>query len=132
MTDRKSFSPLKAVIAGALAGAVTFLALSAVRAQTALTVAQVRSNPKAYVGNGEVAVTGMASGIRSDSRTINGQVVPVVKLNLYELDSKGRKGSHYVYAVVPASQFSSIPVEGGMATITGPLKWPYEVAAIDP
>jgi hypothetical protein len=132
MIDRKSVSPFKAVVVGALAGAATFFALTAVKAQTNLTVAQVRSNPKAYVGNGEVAVTGMAWAIRSDSRTINGQVVPVIKLNLYELDSKGRKGSHYVYAVVPASQFSSLPVEGGMATITGPLKWPYEIAAIDP
>jgi hypothetical protein len=132
MIDRKIFSPLKTVVVGALAGAVTFFVLSAVRAQTVLTVAQVRSNPKAYVGNGEVAVTGMASSIRSDTRKINGQDVPVIKMNLYELDSKGRKGSHYVYAVVPASQFSSVPVEGGMATITGPLKWPYEVAAIDP
>jgi hypothetical protein len=132
MIDRKTFSPLKAIVVGALAGAAAFFALSAVKAQALLTVAQVRSNPKAYVGNGDVQVTGMASGIRSDTRRINGQDVPVFKLNLYELDSKGRKGSHYVYAVVPASQFSSVPVEGGMATITGPLKWPYEVAAIDP
>jgi hypothetical protein len=132
MTDGKSFFPLKAAVVGALAGAATFFALSAVKAQAVLTVAQVRSNPKAYVGSGEVAVTGMASNIRSDSRSINGQAVPVVKLNLYELDAKGRKGSHYVYAVVPASSFAALPVEGGMATITGPLKWPYEVAAIDP
>ena len=132
MIDRNYFSPLKAVVVGALAGAATFLALSAVRAQTVLTVAQVRSNPKAYVATGVVQVTGLASSIRSDTRRINGQEVPVIKLNLYELDSKGRKGSHYVYAVVPADQFSSLPVEGGMATITGPLKWPYEVAAIDP
>ena len=132
MIDRKLFSSLKTLVVGALAGAVTFLALSAVRAQTVLTVAQLRSNPKAYVGNGDVAITGMASGIRSDSRKINGQMVPVLKINLYELDNKGRKGSHYVYAVVPASQFTASPVEGGMVTITGPLKWPYEIAAIDP
>ena len=132
MIDRKTLSSLKTVVVGALAGAITFIALSAVRAQTVLTVAQLRSNPKAYVGNGEVAITGMASSIRSDKRRVNGQDIPVIKLNLYELDTKGRKGSHYVYAVVPASQFSSVPVEGGMATITGPLKWPYEIAAIDP
>jgi len=131
MIERKSISS-QTVIVGALAGALTFLALNAVHAQTLLTVAQLRSNPKAYVGNGEVQITGMASGIRSDTRKYNGQSVPVFKLNLYELDSKGRKGSHYVYCVVPASQFTSTPVEGGMVTITGPLKWPYEIAAIDP
>ena len=53
-------------------------------------------------------------------------------VRVYELDSKGKKGSHYVYAVVSASQFTSVPAEGGMVTITGPLKWPYEIAAIDP
>ena len=132
MIDRMTFSPLKTIIIGALAGAVTFFALSAVRAQSMLTVAQLRSNPKAYVGVGDVQVTGLASSIRSDTRRINGQDVPVIKLNLYELDSKGKKGSHYVYAVVPAKAFSSLPVEGGMATVTGPLKWPYEIAAIDP
>jgi hypothetical protein len=129
---RKTFSSLKAAAVGILAGALTFFALTAVKAQTVLTVAQVRSNPKAYVGNGDVAVTGMASSIRSDKRRINGQDVPVLKMNVYELDNKGRKGSHYVYAVVPSSQFSAVPEEGGMVTITGPLKWPYEVAAIDP
>jgi hypothetical protein len=131
MTER-NLSSFKTVVGGALAGAVTFLALGAVRAQSVLTVAQLRSNPKAYVGVGQVQITGMASGIGSTTRKINGQVVPAVKLNLYELDSKGRKGSHYVFAVVPASSFASVPVEGGMVTITGPLKWPYEVAAIDP
>ena len=100
---------------------MTFLALGAVRAQSLLTVAQLRSNPKAYVGDGEVQITGMASGIRSDTRKYNGLVVPVLKLNLYEVDAKGREGSHYVYCVVPASQFSTTPVEGGMVTITGPL-----------
>jgi len=128
MIDRKYFS----VVVGALAGALTFFALTAVKAQTVLTVAQLRSNPKLYVGVGTVAVTGMASGIRSDSRKINGQMVPYVKINLYELDSKGKKGSHYVYVAMPASGFSTAPVEGQMTTITGPVKWPYEVAAIDP
>ena len=132
MIDRKSIPSLKAVVVGALAGAATFFALSAVRAQAVLTVAQVRSNPKAYVATGIVQVTGLVSGVRTDTRRINGEDVPVIKLNLYEQDSKGRRGSHYVYVVVPANQFSSLPVEGGMATITGPLKWPYEVAAIDP
>lgn len=102
------------------------------KAQTVLTVAQLRSNPKAYVGAGNVQITGLASGIRSDSRKINRELVPVIKLNLYELDSRGNKGSHYVYVVMPASQFTSVPAEGQMATITGPLKWPYEIAAVDP
>jgi hypothetical protein len=132
MTDRKTLSPLKTAVIGALSGVVAFVALTAVRAQAVLTVAQLRSNPKAYVGNGEVAITGMAHDIRSGTRRINGQVVPVTILDLYDLDAKGRKGSHYVFCVVPASRFSSSPVEGGMTTVTGPLKWPYEVAAIDP
>lgn len=132
MNDRAALSSLKTVVVGALAGALTFFALSAVRAQSVLTVEQLRSNPKMYVGNGEVQLTGVASSIRSDTRKINGQLVPVFKINLYERDSKGRKGSHYVYCVVQASQFTSTPVEGGLTTITGPLKWPYEIAAIDP
>ena len=132
MIQRNSLSSLKTVAIGALSGFVAFVALTAVRAQSVLTVAQLRSNPKAYVGNGEVAITGMASHIRSGTRKYNGQVTPVYMMDLYELDRKGRKGSHYVYAVVPTTQFTSIPAEGGMATITGPLKWPYEIAAIDP
>lgn len=132
MLERMSFSPIKAVAAGALAGAVTFFALGAVKAQSLLTVSQLRSNPKAYVGIGEVQITGMASSVRNDTRKIDGQIVPVLKINVYEVDSKGKKGSHYVYAVVPASRFNSVPLEGGMVTITGPLKWPYEIAAIDP
>ncbi|HXT00118.1 MAG TPA: hypothetical protein VN915_05550 [Elusimicrobiota bacterium] len=128
----RHLSSLKTVVVGALAGVVTFLALNAVRAQTVLTVEQLRGNPKAYVGNGEVAITGIAKYIRSETRKYNGQVVPVIKLSLYERDKKGNAGSHYVFCVVPASQFSTTPVEGGMVTITGPLKWPYEIAAIDP
>jgi hypothetical protein len=132
MLDQKSLTPLKAAAIGALAGGLTFFALGAVTAQTVLSVAQVRSNPKAYVGNGTVQVTGLAYGIRSDSRKLNNQAVPYIKLNLYEQDSKGNKGSHYVYVAIPASQFASVPAEGQLATITGPLKWPYEIAAIDP
>jgi hypothetical protein len=131
MTERQT-SILKSAAIGALSGVVVFVALTAAHAQAVLTVAQLRSNPKAYVGNGEVAITGMASHIRSGTRKYNGQVTPVYMLDLHEVDAKGRQGSHYVYAVVPTSKFSSIPVEGGMTTITGPLKWPYEVAAIDP
>ena len=132
MIERNTLSSLKTVVVGTLAGALTFFALSAVRAQALLTVAQLRSNPKAYVGNGEVQITGMAKYVHSETRKINGQVVPVYKISLYELDAKGRAGSHYVYCVVPASQFTSVPAENAMVTITGPLKWPYEIAAIDP
>lgn len=132
MIQRNVLSSLKTLVIGALAGGVTFLALSAVRAQTLLTVAQLRGNPKSYVGNGDVQITGIAQSIRSGTRKYNGKVVPVTILNLYEQDAKGRKGSHYVFCVVPTSQFATTPVEGGMATITGPLKWPYEIAAIDP
>lgn len=128
----RHLSSLKTLVVGALAGAVTFFALSGVRAQSVLTVAQLHKNIKAYVGNGEVQVTGIAQAIRSGTRKINGKVVPVTILDLYEQDAKGRKTGHYVFCVVPTSQLTTMPVEGGMATITGPLKWPYEIAAIDP
>lgn len=126
-----TISPLKAVAAGALAGALTFLGLNAVKAQAVLTVAQVEQNPKAYVG-GTVQVTGYVSGVRSDTRKINGENVPYVKLNLYKVDNKGRKASRYIYVALPASSFQTMPVEGQMMAITGPLKWGYEIAAIDP
>jgi len=121
----------KAALIGGLAGAVVFFILAGVRAQIALTVAEVRADAKRYVGT-NVQVTGMAQGVRSDTKKINGRTVPYTKLNLYEVDSKGHKGSHYIYVSLPTSDFTSTPVNGGMAAITGPLKWPYEIAAIDP
>ncbi len=127
----KSLTPLKTALIGALAGGLTFFALSAVKAQTVLTVAQIEQSSKTYVGT-TVQVTGLASSVRSDNRYVNGKNVAYVKLNLYKLDGRGRKGSRYIYVALPASQFTSIPVEGRMATITGPLKWGYEIAAIDP
>jgi len=132
MLDRSSPS-VKSAAVGALAGALVFLALSAVKAQQALNVADIRANPKAYVNTGNAyQVTGVASFVHSSSRYVNGQNVPYIKLSLYELDAKGRKGSHYVYVSLPANNFVSVPTEGQMATITGPMKWPYEIAAIDP
>ena len=130
MTRKISTWPCKAAVVGALSGAVMFFGLGVLKAQTALTVAQVKANPKLYVGS-SVQVTGLAWSVRSDTRKRNGQMIPYVKLNLYELDAKGRRGSRYVYVALPASAFTSMPVEGQMATITGPLKWPYEIAVID-
>jgi hypothetical protein len=131
MTDRKTFSSLKTLVVGAAAGAATFFALSAVRAQAVLTVAQIEQNAKAYVGT-TVQVTGWVSGVRTDTRSVNGQQVPYVKLNLYKVDSKGRKQSRYIYVALPSASFQTLPVEGQMMSITGPLKWGYEIAAIDP
>jgi hypothetical protein len=127
MTDKSS---AKAALIGSLSGAVMFFALGALKAQTALTVADVKTNPKAYVGS-SVSVTGLAWSVRSETKVKDGQPVPYVKLNLYELDKKGKKGSRYIYVALRASNFNSVPVEGQMATITGPLKWPYEIAVID-
>ena len=127
MTDKSS---AKAVLIGSLSGAVMFLALGVLKAQTALTVADVKMNPKAYVGT-TVSVTGLAWSVRSETKSKNGQAVPYVKLNLYELDKNGKKGSRYVYVALRASNFNAVPIEGQMATITGPLKWPYEIAVID-
>ncbi len=121
----------KAALIGGLAGAVVFFILAGVRAQSALTVADVHANSKQYVGT-NVEVLGMANNIRSDTKTVNGRKVQYTKLNLYEVDSKGRKGSHYIYVALPTGNFTSMPVNGQMTSITGPLKWPYEIAAIDP
>jgi hypothetical protein len=131
MTDRKSFSSLKTIVVGAAAGAAAFVALSAV-SQTVLTVAQVEQNSRAYVGT-TVEVTGLVQSVRSDTRTVNGARIPYVKLNLYKVDAKGRKGTRYIYVALPADSFKGgMPVEGQMMSITGPLKWGYEIAAIDP
>lgn len=125
-------SSLKSAVAGALAGVLSFAALTHVKAQQNLTVAQVHKDPKSFVNNGSVyQVTGLAWSVRSDTKRVAGKDVPYVKLNLYELDAKGRKGSRYIYVSLPASDFSSVPVEGQMASITGPMKWPYEIAVID-
>ncbi|MFI5347636.1 MAG: hypothetical protein ACHQ51_14775 [Elusimicrobiota bacterium] len=130
--NRKSPASLfKSVGVGALSGALVFFALTAVKAQQSLTVNDLRANPKLYVGN-TVAITGLVSGVRSEMKKINGQQVPWTKLNLYERDAKGRKGSHYVYVSLPAANFTPTPNEGDQMTVTGPLKWPYEIAAIDP
>ena len=126
-------STLRPAAVGALAGVLAFGTLTAVKAQQNLTVAQVHHDPKAYVNNGQTyAVTGLAVNVRRENRRVSGRDVPYVKLNLYDVDAKGRKGSHYVYVALPVSDFQSVPVEGQMAVITGPMKWPYEIAAIDP
>jgi len=121
----------KTAVIGGLSGTVVFVVLMAARAQTIATVSDVRANPKQYVGS-SVQVTGLAQGIRTDTKLVKGSKVPYTKLNLYEVDAKGRKGSHYIYVALPTSDFSTTPVEGEMARVTGTLKWPYEVAAIDP
>ena len=130
MIDRKTFSSLKTLAVGALAGAATFLALSA-GSQAVLTVAQVEQNPRSYVGT-TVQVTGLVQSVRTSTRSVNGKSVPYVMLNLYKVDNKGRKASRYIYVALPSGSFATVPVEGQMMSITGPLKWGYEIAAIDP
>ncbi len=126
-------STLRSAAVGALAGVLAFGTLCAVKAEQNLTVAQVHHDPKSFVNNGQTyAVTGLAQSVRHKTRRIGGKDVPYVMLDLYEVDAKGKKGSHYVYVALPAADFQSVPVEGQMAVITGPMKWPYEVAAIDP
>ncbi|MCX5785458.1 MAG: hypothetical protein NTX59_07200 [Elusimicrobia bacterium] len=131
MKTKVSIPWYKTALIGGLSGAIVFFILIGVRAQTALTVAAVHANSKLYVGT-EVQVTGMVANVHSGTKTVNGHKVPCTRLNLYEIDSKGREGNHYIYVSLPTSDFTSMPVNGGMATITGPLKWPYEIAAIDP
>ena len=122
---------LRAALIGALSGALVFFALNAVKAQQSLTARDVHANPKQYVGS-RVAVTGLASGIRAGTKWFNGQNVPCIKLNLYEVDpKKDRKGSYYIYVSLPSSAFHSVPNEGDTMTITGTLKWPYQFAMID-
>jgi len=131
MIEKPLKPSLKAALIGAFVGAVVFFALDAVKAQADLSVAQIEQNAKMYVGT-TVQVTGMISGVRTESRSINGQQVPYVKLNLYKVDNKGRKASRYIFVALPAASFTTMPVEGQMMAITGPLKWGYEIAAIDP
>lgn len=131
MNERTPLPPLKSAAIGALAGALVFFTLSAVKAQQTLTVNELHRNPKPYVGS-TVAITGLVANVRSATKRVNGKDVPWTRLNLYETDNKGRKGSHYVYVSLPSANFTPAPNEGDRMTVTGPLKWPYEIAAIDP
>ncbi|MDE2141289.1 MAG: hypothetical protein KGJ84_02605 [Elusimicrobia bacterium] len=130
MINRCSSSTLKTFAVGALAGAAAFLALSA-GSQTVLTVAQVDQNVRAYIGT-TAQVTGLVQSVRSATRTVKGRSIPYVQLNLYKVDAKGRKTGRYIYVALPSSSFQSMPVEGQMMSVTGPLKWGNEIAAIDP
>jgi len=121
----------KSMLIGGLTGAVAFFILVAARAQSILTVSDFHANAKAYVGS-NVQVTGMAKNIRSETKTVNGVRVPRTVLNLYELDPKGKQKSYYIFVSLPTSAFSSMPVDGALATITGTIKWPYMIGAIDP
>ena len=122
--------PLKSAAVGAFCGALVFFALDALRAQTALTVAAVKADPKPYVGT-KVSVTGVASNIRSGTKGKKDRKVPCIKLSLFEVDNKGKRGSHYIFVSLPTSAFRFIPNEGDLVAIEGTLKWPYEIAAID-
>lgn len=131
MTARILTPYWKAVLIGGLSGALVFSILSAVRAQSQMNVADVLTNPQLYIGK-SVQVTGIAKDIRAVTYKVNGSKVPTTKLNLYEVDAKGRKGRHYINVAIPTSSFSSVPADGQMASITGLLKGPYEVGVIEP
>ena len=120
----------KTICVGAASGAVAFAILTAVQAQTSLTVAQFHSNQKAYVGS-SVTITGMAKNIRSETKKRNGIDVAYTTLNLYEMDAKGKQKPYYVYVSLPTSAFSGTPADGATASITGTMKWPYSIGAID-
>jgi hypothetical protein len=120
----------KSVLIGGLTGVVVFFVLVAVRAQSTLTVSDFHANSKTYVGS-LVSVSGLARNIRSETKKRNGVDVPFTTLNLYEVDSKGKQRSYYIYVSLPSSAFSASPADGVMATITGNIKWPYMIGAID-
>lgn len=123
-------STAKSVVVGALAGAAVFLALSAVKAQTSLTVFDFQRNSKQYVGT-EVRVTGLAQNIRHDVKQVQGKPVEYTKLNLYSILPNGKRDSHYIYVNLPTSSFRFVPNEGDSVSIQGTPKWPYEIAVID-
>ena len=108
-----------------VAGALLFA--GALKAQT---VADVLHNPGSYIGS-STSVTGIVSSVKVVTRKRHGELVQLLKFNLYEADAKGKKGPHYVYVSVPANTFSTVPAEGQMLTVTATLKPPYEVAVVD-
>jgi hypothetical protein len=128
--SRKS---LKAAFIGAISGALVFCALGIVKGQgqQGLTVHDAHSDPKQYVGS-KVSITGMVSGVRADTKWLNGHQVPCIKLNLYEVDpAKNKKTGYYVYISLPTSAFKFVPNEGDLVAIEGTLKWPWQFAMID-
>jgi hypothetical protein len=124
MDNKASRSTVKAVL---IAGAALFLALGAAPAQQ---VSEVRVNPALFIGR-SVQVTGLVGSVKAVTRQVHGRMTQLLKFNLYEVDARGRRGAHYIFISLPASQFQYVPIEGRMLTIQGLLKPPYEVAAID-
>ena len=123
---------LRAVFIGTLSGLLVFLALNALKAQQSVTtVRDVHSNAKQYVGT-RVSVTGMAYSIRADTKWLNGQKVPCIKLDLYEVDpNTNGKGNYYIYVSLPTSAYKFVPNKGDLVSIEGTLKWPHQFAMID-
>src|SRR5947209_1894571 len=102
----------KSIALGGLSGALVFDCLHWVMADPqSITVAQLHSNARAYVGT-VATVTGLAYYIKSDTKMKNGQSVPYTKLSIYEIDAKNRKGKFYVWVSMPTSQFKYMPAEG--------------------
>ena len=123
-------STAKSMIIGSLAAVLVFISLNALKAQSVLTVQEVHRSARTYVGT-NVQINGLAYNIRSESKNQNGVETPYTKFNLYEADSKGRKGKYYVAVSLPSSSFKINIVEGGPVAIVGTLKWPYQIAMID-
>lgn len=131
--NHPSRSFLKTASIGAISGALVFFGLSVVRGQgqPSLTARDVHANTRQYVGT-RVSVTGTASGIRIENRSVKGQDVSYTKLNLYEMDSTQKKRTnYYIYVALPTSAFRFTPQEGDLVTIEGNLKWANMFAQID-
>ena len=79
-----------------------------------MTVADVHVNAKRYVGT-SVEMLGMSENVHSETKMVNGVKISYTKLTLYEVDAKGHKDSHYIYVSLPTSNFTSMPVNAGMA-----------------
>jgi hypothetical protein len=120
----------KSIVCGAAAGVVAFFGLSALKAQTVLTVRDYHHNQKAYVGS-QVEITGIATNIRQVTKRVNNQDVPYTSLNLNEQDNKGRKGKYYVWVSIPSRQFTTQINDGDPARIVGTMKWPYQIGMIE-
>lgn len=112
------------------AAALLLLAALTAAAQTVLSVKDFHRSSKTYVGN-SVQVTGLAFNVRQELKRRNGQDVAFTSFNLYEVDAKGKKGKYYIYVSIPAGSFKTPLEEGGSATITGAIQWPYQIGRID-
>jgi hypothetical protein len=122
---------LRAAGIGMLSGALVFVGLRHLGAQTVLRVADFHRNSKAYVGT-TIQVTGVAGSVKLENKKVGSDNVPYAKFCLYEQDSKGKKTKYYIWVSIPAESFQNPPKEGDDVTITGLAQWPDQIAKIEP